>query len=259
MNEEPVRAGRVALLAGAAEGAGLATAVRLAASGMDIALVDPGPRAPAEEALRRIGATGRRCVTVAADPSDTAAFSAALAHVRSVLGRPSVLLTCVGGTEDAGNDHGGAAERYAAARRALRTLFVTNRAVAREMLRGGGRILNVVRPSSPERGGGRGDRTVVAGTAGFTASLAPELAPLGITVHFAAPAGLRPGARPPIGAPPPTDTGSYPDDIAQYALFLLDGPSAALSGQGAYLSGSPMARWPAPATTPTSRGTVATS
>ncbi|MEU7302283.1 SDR family NAD(P)-dependent oxidoreductase [Streptomyces sp. NPDC007189] len=274
----------VAVLAGAAEGTGLAAAVRLAECGLDIALVDPDP-APADDTLRRITATGRRCTAVAADPADTGAFTAALARIRSALGRPGVLLTLIGtGPDDDTpsmyeNDTRATYEddviagvaRYALLRRALRTLFVTNRAAAAEMVRGGGgRIINVARAPRTDRpapepgrtaaagtaGGMR--RTVVAGMAGFTASAALELAPFGITAHFVAPAALRPGTRPPVGTAPPEDTGTYSDHLADQAAFLIGAPAAALTGQGAYLPGRPPAGPPSPTTTPTSRGTVAT-
>ncbi|WP_225097253.1 SDR family NAD(P)-dependent oxidoreductase [Streptomyces sp. CoH27] len=253
----------VAVLVGTAEGTGPAAAVRLAESGLDIALVDPGP-ASADETLRRLTAVGRRCTAIEADPADTEAFSAALARIRSDLGRPGMLLTCIGTGPDEEDDSQGAdvtagAARYAPVRRALRTLFVTNRAAAGEMLRGGGgRIVNVARAPRTERTAGDTGRTLVAGLAGFTASVAPELAPFGISVHFVAPAALRPGTRPPVGTAPPADPGSYPEHLADQAALLTGAPAAALTGQGVYLPGRPLARHPAPTPTPTSRGTVAT-
>ena len=86
----------------------------------------------------------------------------------------------------------------------LREVFLAGRAAVDPMIRAGwGRIITVA--------AGNTEATVLAGLAGFTATVALELAPLGITAHLIA--------------------GGSTEQVAATVSFLLGDVAPALSGQ----------------------------
>ncbi|NUR59053.1 MAG: SDR family oxidoreductase [Catenulispora sp.] len=230
--------------AGGTRDTGLAAALHLAGLGLDIALLDADPPTAAE-AAEQISAGGQRCAAVAADLADSASVNAALNHVRSELGSPSVLLNCVplGSPEPLA-----AEERYAEARRSLRALFVCCRAVCTHMVRGRwGRIVNIAHPVGADEAGDREWRdgqTVLGGLVGFTRSAALELAGYGITANYIAPTGCYPAGPAPAPAPPlaaaaSRDASSYSAGVASLTGFLISDQASAITGQGGYLAGRP--------------------
>lgn len=100
-----VLSGKVAVVTGAARGIGRAMALRLAALGADVAVLDIdldgaaqfnenlGAASVAEE----IAALGRRGLGVQADLADRAAATAAISQVESAWGRVDILINCAGG------------------------------------------------------------------------------------------------------------------------------------------------------------------
>lgn len=96
MSEEP----RVAIVTGAARGIGAATARRLAADGMAVAVVDIEESAT-KETVDAIAAAGGRALGVGADVSDRAQVEAAVERIAAELGaRPcwSTTPACSGTT-----------------------------------------------------------------------------------------------------------------------------------------------------------------
>jgi NAD(P)-dependent dehydrogenase (short-subunit alcohol dehydrogenase family) len=227
---------RVAVVAGAGGGTGRACAVRLAECGMDVALIG-ADLAAADKTVRRIAEAGRRCTAIEADLTATGPVTGALAQVRATLGSPGVLVHCV--PLDAGGD--GPEARLAAMQRSLRTLFVCGRAVAAHMVRARwGRIVTVGEPAGTGERVWRDSQAVLAGLAGFTRSLALELAAFGVTANFAAPVSCSPDGRPPAHQPvPDAATGSYAEAVAHLAGFLAGDRAAAITGQGSYVAGRP--------------------
>ena len=90
---------RVAVVTGAARGIGAATARRLAADGMGVAVVDLD-EAAAKSTVDAIAAAGGRAVAVGADVSDRAAVDAMVARVAEELGPPAVLVNNAGVIRD---------------------------------------------------------------------------------------------------------------------------------------------------------------
>src|SRR5215467_11876013 len=90
---------RVAIVTGAARGIGAATAVRLAADGMAVAVVDldESTCAATVEAVEQRGGKAR---AVGADVTDPGAVQAAVERVAAELGSPTVLINNAGVTRD---------------------------------------------------------------------------------------------------------------------------------------------------------------
>ena len=90
---------RVAIVTGAARGIGAATALRLAADGLAVAVLDL-EEAGCKETVEQITGAGRRAIAVGADVSDSAAVDAAVARVADELGPPAVLVNNAGVIRD---------------------------------------------------------------------------------------------------------------------------------------------------------------
>src|SRR5258705_13249414 len=88
-------AGRIALVTGAANGIGRASAIRLAREGADLALVDREGDA-LHAVAREIEAGGRQVLPFTADWTDTSAVREAFAAIRQRVGRIDIPLNNVG-------------------------------------------------------------------------------------------------------------------------------------------------------------------
>src|SRR6185295_10757754 len=86
---------RVAIVTGAARGIGAATAVRLAADGHAVAVVDLAEES-CKDTVEQIRAAGGRALAVGADVADRAQVDAAVARVAEELGPPAVLVNNAG-------------------------------------------------------------------------------------------------------------------------------------------------------------------
>ncbi|MET7678656.1 SDR family NAD(P)-dependent oxidoreductase, partial [Streptomyces seoulensis] len=82
---------RVAVVTGAARGIGAATAVRLAAEGHAVAVVDLD-EAACKDTVEKITSAGGKALAVGADVSDEAQVEAAVARIAEELGAPVILV-----------------------------------------------------------------------------------------------------------------------------------------------------------------------
>lgn len=183
--------GRIAIVTGGGNGIARSTALRLAAAGCDVAVVDLDAEA-AQRTAAEVEALGRRAIAVQADLTDPEAPRRMVAETVEGLGAPSVAVNVCGGT-------GGVFKPFLDItvdewRRPielnLTSTFLSCQAEAIAMVRGGrgGAIVNVGSTSgiaaAPNLSGyGAANAAVIH----FTKSAALELAPYGIRVNCVVP------------------------------------------------------------------------
>ena len=197
-------AGKVGVVTGAAQGIGKAVALRLAAEGGAVALVDRSVLV--DEVRAEIEARGGTAVGVTADLETYAGAFAALRATQERFGRIDVLVNNVGGTIWAmPYAEFGEAQIEAEIRRSLFPTLWCCRAVLPSMLEGGGVIVNV--SSIATRGINRVPYAAAkGGVNAITACLAFEYAAHGIRVCGVAPGGIEaPPRRIPRNSGPVTE------------------------------------------------------
>jgi 3-oxoacyl-[acyl-carrier protein] reductase len=246
---------RVAIVTGAARGIGAATARRLAAHGMAVAVLDLDA-ANCAGTVDAITAAGGRAFAVGADVSQADQVEAAVGKVAAELGPPAVLVNNAGVIRDnlifkmTENDWDAVLGVH------LRGAFLMSRAVQKHMVdQRFGRIVNL---SSSSALGNRGQvnySAAKAGLQGFTKTLAIELGPFGITANAVAPGFIvtdmtaATAAR--IGMPfddfqaaaasqIPVRRVGQPEDVAHVIAFLCSEGAGFVSGQVIYVAGGPL-------------------
>ena len=246
---------RVAIVTGAARGIGAATARRLAADGMAVAVLDLDA-ATCAGTVDAITAAGGRAFAVGADVSQADQVEAAVGKVAAELGPPAVLVNNAGVIRDnllfkmTENDWDTVLGVH------LRGAFLMSRAAQKHMVdQRFGRIVNL---SSSSALGNRGQvnySAAKAGLQGFTKTLAIELGPFGITANAVAPGFIvtdmtaATAAR--IGVPfddfqaaaasqIPVRRVGQPEDVAHVISFLCSEGAGFVSGQVIYVAGGPL-------------------
>jgi 3-oxoacyl-[acyl-carrier protein] reductase len=246
---------RIAIVTGAARGIGAATALRLAADGMAVAVLDLDEAACAGT-VKEIADAGGRALAVGADVSKSDDVKAAVERVAQELGGPTVLVNNAGVirdnllfkmTEDDWDTVLGVH---------LRGAFLMTRAVQKHMVdQRWGRVVNL---SSSSALGNRGQvnySAAKAGMQGFTKTLAIELGPFGITANAVAPGFIATdmtaatAAR--VGMPfedfqkaaaerIPARRVGQGADVAHTISFLVSDGAGFVSGQVIYVAGGPL-------------------
>jgi 3-oxoacyl-[acyl-carrier protein] reductase len=246
---------RVAVVTGAARGIGAATARRLAADGMAVAVLDLDAQACAAT-VDAITAAGGRALAVGADVSQADQVEAAVGKVAGELGPPAVLINNAGVIRDNLIFKMTEGDWDAVLGVHLRGAFLMSRAAQKHMVEQRfGRIVNL---SSSSALGNRGQvnySAAKAGMQGFTKSLAIELGQFGITANAVAPGFIvtdmtaATAAR--IGMPfddfqaaaasqIPVRRVGQPEDVAHVISFLCSEEAGFVSGQVIYVAGGPL-------------------
>ena len=246
---------RTAIVTGAARGIGAATALRLAADGHSVAVLDLSAESCAET-VEAIEAGGGRALAVGADVSDETAVAAAFDKIESDLGVPTVLVNNAGIIRDNLLFKMTTGDWDAVMGVHLRGAFLMSKMAQAHMTKAGfGRIVNLSSSSALGNRGQANYSAAKAGLQGFTKTLAIELGRFGITVNAVAPgfiqtdmtAATAERLRMPFeefieltAKEIPVARVGQPDDIANAVSFFVGEAAGFVSGQVLYVAGGPL-------------------
>jgi 3-oxoacyl-[acyl-carrier protein] reductase len=251
----PDQAQRVAIVTGGARGIGAATARRLAADGMAVAVLDL-KEADCAATVDAITAAGGRGLAVGADVSQADQVAAAVETVARELGPPVVLVNNAGVIRDNMLFKMSEDDWDTVLGVHLRGAFLMSRATQKYMVdQKFGRIINL---SSSSALGNRGQvnySAAKAGMQGFTKTLAIELGQFGVTANAVAPGFIVTDMTATTAARVGMDFADFqkaaasqipvrrvgqPEDIANTISFLAGDGAGFVSGQVIYVAGGPL-------------------
>jgi NAD(P)-dependent dehydrogenase (short-subunit alcohol dehydrogenase family) len=245
-------AGRIAVVSGAANGIGRASALRLAREGADLVVVDREGQT-LEAVAHAIEALGRHALPVTVDWTDAAAVRETFAVTRRRFGHVDILFNNVGQSarERASEFHMSQEEtwRFVIEVSLLATMRATREVVEEMRTRRGGRIVNMSTASAFYGDVGLVDYAAAKmGVVGFTRSLARELAPYQVNVNAVCPGAIRTRAhdRLPreviekVRTSVPMGYVAEPEDVAGVVAFLASDDARYITGQSILIDGG---RW----------------
>ncbi|KUJ64201.1 beta-ketoacyl-ACP reductase [Streptomyces albus subsp. albus] len=246
---------RVAIVTGAARGIGAATAVRLAAEGRAVAVLDLDEAACADT-VERITKAGGRAIAVGADVSDSDQVAAAVAKVVEELGAPTILVNNAGVLRDNLLFKMSDSDWDTVVNVHLRGAFVMARACQKYMVDAGwGRIVNLSSSSALGNRGQANYSAVKAGLQGFTKTLAFELGKFGVTANAVAPGFIATDMTAATAARVgmefedfkaaaatqiPVQRVGEVEDVANAIAFFTGDAAGFVSGQVLYVAGGPL-------------------
>lgn len=182
--------GRVALITGASSGIGYATALRMAEAGADIAIAYGSQEQAAAKLAGHIHRMGQRAITIRGDMLEPAEVLALVDETETRLGPVDLLISNAGAGQRRSLEELSLDEWDQTINTNLRPAFLLSQRIAPGMrARHWGRIV-FISSVAAFTGGIVGPHyaTSKAGLLGLMHSLAPVLAPHGVTVNTVAPA-----------------------------------------------------------------------
>jgi 3-oxoacyl-[acyl-carrier protein] reductase len=243
---------RVAIVTGGARGIGAAIALRLAADGMSVGVVDLDEQGSARTA-KEIKEIGGRAIPIGADVADETAAANAVQQTAAELGPATVLINSAGIIRDNLIFRMTTADWDAVMDVHLRGAFLMTRAAQTHMTQAKwGRIVNISSTSALGNRGQANYAAAKAGLIGFTKTLALELGKFGVTANAIAPGfvetemtaatAARLGLdfeewKSSIASDIPLGRIGQPEDVAAVASFLCREEAGYVSGQVIYVNG----------------------
>ena len=247
---------RVAVVTGAARGIGAAVAVKLAADGFAVAVIDLEESA-GKGTVERITGAGGRAIALGADVADADAVAGAVARIADELGPPTVLVNNAGVIRDNLLFKMTELDWDLVMGVHLRGAFLMSRAVQRyQTEQKWGRVVNLSSTSALGNRGQANYSTAKAGLQGLTKTLAIELGPFGVTANAIAPGFIETEMTAATAARMKVDFDTFkkmaaeqipvrrvgqPEDIANLVSFLVSEGAGFVSGQVIYVAGGPRA------------------
>ena len=239
--------GRVAVVTGAASGIGAATARIFAEAGADV-VAGWYPRDPhdVEPTRAAVEATGRRCLVVEVDTSDTGSVEAMVSRGVSELGRIDIVVAGAAIARDVPTPELDDERWEALLNVNLTGVFRTFRAAIPHMIQAGwGRLLTASSIAGAYQGWSRHAHYTASkgGLVGLVRTLAVELGPHGITANAIAPGiietpqsldpvnSLGPDGVREFASRVPVGRNGQPEDIAHTFLFLASEEASYVTGQ----------------------------
>ena len=246
---------KIAIVTGAARGIGAGIAVRLAADGMAVAVLDLS-EADCAATVKEIENTGGRALAVGCDVSKADEVTAAVGRVAAELGEPAVLVNNAGITRDALLFKMTDQDWDTVMDVNLRGPFLMTRAVQKYMTgQQWGRIVNISSSSGLGNRGQANYSATKAGLEGFTKTLAKELGKFGITANAVAPHFIATDMTAAMAGKLkmsfedlvatykkqiPVARVGQPADVAHAVSFLVSDGAGFTSGQVIYVAGGPL-------------------
>ncbi|EFQ83668.1 oxidoreductase, short chain dehydrogenase/reductase family protein [Aeromicrobium marinum DSM 15272] len=247
---------RTAIVTGAARGIGAGVARRLAADGLQVAVLDLDA-ADAQPVVDSITEAGGKALAVGADVSDPASVDAAVEQVVAELGAPTVVVNNAGIIRDNLLFKMTVEEWDLVMNVHLRGAFNTVKATQKHMTEAKfGRIVNLSSTSALGNRGQANYSAAKAGIQGLTKTLAIELGKYGVTANAIAPGFIQTdmtaATAERIGVPfddfikfsadqIPVARVGQPEDIAHAVSFFVSPEAGFVSGQVLYVAGGPKA------------------
>ena len=245
---------RTAVVTGAARGIGAGVAKRLAADGMNVAVIDLN-EADCAAVVEEITAAGGKALAVGADVSNPESVEAAVAKIAEELGAPTVLVNNAGIIRDNMLFKMSVDDWDSVMAVHLRGAFLMSKACQKFMTEATyGRIVNLSSVSALGNRGQANYSAAKAGVQGFTKTLAIELGKFGITSNAIAPGFIQTdmtaATAERIGIAfddfitfaakeIPVQRVGQPEDIAHTVSFLASEGAGFVSGQVIYVAGGP--------------------